>query len=151
MGEIVGLYVAAKHGQALRSVAEMRLIDGIGVAEDRFGDAGAKPHGNVTLIEAEAVEACARDHGLEFGFDVPRRNVVTRGAALNHLVGREFRLGEAVLRGVELCEPCRHLEQVSGVTGIRESLIHRGGLRADVVAGGVVRPGDRLAAESQTA
>ncbi len=66
------------------------------------------------LIEEETIEALRRDPNLELAPGETRRNVVTRGVPLNHLVGREFRVSEAVLRGVELCEPCEHLVDVTG-------------------------------------
>jgi MOSC domain-containing protein YiiM len=76
--------------------------------------------------------------------ELTRRNLVVRGVYLNHLVGRELRVGEVVLRGVRLCEPCKHLEEVSGLRGAMRLLAHRGGLRCDVVRGGVVRRGDAV-------
>ncbi|MFO3797519.1 MAG: MOSC domain-containing protein, partial [Anaerolineales bacterium] len=72
-----------------------------------------------------------------------RRNIATRGVALNHLVGRRFRLGEAVLLGIQLCEPCGYLEQKTG-KAVRAGLVHRGGLRARVLEGGLIRPGDTI-------
>jgi MOSC domain-containing protein YiiM len=66
---------------------------------------------------------------------------VTRGVALNHFIDREFAVGDAVFRGARLCEPCGHLEKLT-VKGIVRGLIHRGGLRAEVVRGGIIRVGD---------
>jgi MOSC domain-containing protein YiiM len=63
--------------------------------------------------------------------------------ALNHLVGREFTVGAVLLRGTRLCEPCAHLEALSA-PGVQRALAHRGGLRAEVVAGGTVRVGDAI-------
>ena len=70
-----------------------------------------------------------------------RRNVVTRGIDLNALVGERFTIGEVDCVGRRLCEPCAHLERLRGA-GILRSLVHRGGLRADVVGAGTVRVGD---------
>ena len=94
-----------------------------------------------TFIEAEALEALTNDYHLELSGAESRRNFTTRGVALNHLVGRQFRVGEAVFRGIRLCEPCTHLEEVSGKS-VRKGLIHRGGLRAQIVKSGLVRVGD---------
>lgn len=70
---------------------------------------------------------------------------MTRGVALNHLVGREFTIGDVTLRGVRPCEPCGHLERLTR-PGVLKGLIHRGGLRAVVVSGGVIRVGDAIVA-----
>jgi hypothetical protein len=95
----------------------------------------------VTLIEMEALEALARDYHISLLPIESRRNIATRGVALNHLVGKRFRVGEAVLLGMELCEPCGYLEQKSGKP-VRLGLIHRGGLRAQILESGRIRVGD---------
>jgi MOSC domain-containing protein YiiM len=98
----------------------------------------------ITLIELESVEALKRDLKIELEPAQTRRNIVTRGVPLNHLVGRQFRLGrEVMLQGVRLCEPCNHLESLT-VRGVREGLLHRAGLRADIISGGAIRVGDPI-------
>jgi len=99
------------------------------------------PDREVTLIEIEAIEAMKRDLGIELDPGASRQNIVTRGVPLNHLVGRKFRVGEVTLFGVRLCEPCSHLERLSH-PGVREALIHRGGLRAQILADGTIQVGD---------
>jgi MOSC domain-containing protein YiiM len=80
---------------------------------------------------------------LNVSWERARRNVVTRGVSLNPLVGRRFRVGEVECIGRRLCEPCAHLEQVSG-SGLLRPLVHRGGLRADILVGGTIALGDKL-------
>jgi MOSC domain-containing protein YiiM len=98
---------------------------------------------DLTLIEAEALEALARETGIRLTHVESRRNVLTRGVRLNDLVGKRFRLGGAECVGVLLNEPCAHLE---GLTqpGVLRGLVHRGGLRANVVASGTIAVGDEL-------
>jgi MOSC domain-containing protein YiiM len=100
----------------------------------------------VTLIEIEALEALQRDYQVELDPALSRRNIVTRGVPLNHLVEREFRIGDVVLRGTRLCEPCAHLERLTA-KGAMRGLIHRGGLRADILEGGTIKVGDTLTAD----
>jgi MOSC domain-containing protein YiiM len=97
----------------------------------------------VTLIESEAIDAVNRDYAMRIDPIETRRNILTRGVALNHLVGKEFSVGNVRLRGLELCEPCKHLE---GMTrpGVMRALVHRGGLRAQILQGGVVSVGDSI-------
>jgi MOSC domain-containing protein YiiM len=78
-----------------------------------------------------------------------RRNIVTRGIALNHLVEQEFRIGDVVLRGTRLCEPCAHMEKLT-IKGTLRGLIHRGGLRAEIVKGGTIRVGDVIESKGNT-
>jgi MOSC domain-containing protein YiiM len=149
-GEVVSIHIAPDEGQPVMEVDEIRAIEGRGLEGDRYFIKAGKmsrkddPGREVTLIEAEAVEALARDYGIELGPGETRRNIIVRGVPLNHLRGVEFQVGEAVLRGIKLCEPCGYLE---GLTkeGIRTGLKHRGGLNAEIVTGGVIRPGDEVA------
>jgi MOSC domain-containing protein YiiM len=146
-GVVVAIHLFPAKAQEGRSVAECRAVPGKGLEGDRyaerrgsFSDRGG-PQREVTLIEEEAIEALARDYRVELAPGESRRNITTRGVALNHLVGREFRVGEVTLRGVKLCEPCSHLEKLTK-PGVLKGLIHRGGLNAQVVTGGVLRVGD---------
>lgn len=149
-GELVGIYVAANEGEPMESRAEATLVEGVGIDGDRYAAAAGKFSGNrrggrqVTLIEREAVEAAAREHDLDLTHGDTRRNLITLGVPLNHLVGRDFRVGNVVLRGLRLAEPCAYLEGLLGRDGVRKALIHRGGLRADIVSGGTIRPGDSI-------
>ncbi len=96
---------------------------------------------DLTLIEQEAVTAIEREAGIELAAGEHRRNIETRDVALNHLVGQRFRVGDAICRGDRLCEPCNHLQRITQ-DGVLQALTHRGGLRADILEDGMIRPGD---------
>ena len=142
----------------MRTVSSIRAVPGKGLECDRyFLELGTYsdrpgPRREVTLIEIEALEAASRDYGIPLLPCESRRNIVTRGVYLNHLVDREFRVGEAVLKGLRLCEPCSHLESLTH-KGVLSSLVHRGGLRAQVIREGTIQMGDpveELPRRSQT-
>lgn len=146
-GTVVSIHIAPSGGARLAAVQEVRAVPGKGLEGDRYfletGTYSNKPGPDreVTLVESEAQEALKRDYGIALEPGSTRRNIVTQGVALNHLVGREFRVGEARLRGIRLCEPCTHLEELTQ-KGVRPGLVHRGGLRAQILAGGLIRAGD---------
>jgi 8-oxo-dGTP diphosphatase len=134
------LHLAAAAGAPMEARSAVEVEAGVGVAGDRYAaGAGFWQDGRVsrdlTLIEAEVAE----EVGLAPG--EARRNVTTRGVALNDLVGALVWVGAVLARGAGLCEPCKHLEEVTGKPLLRP-LVHRGGLRADVVVGGTIRGGD---------
>ena len=105
-------------------------------------------HGDLTLIASEALEGLHEDTGIELSGEGSRRNVLTRGIDLNALVGERFTVGEVEAVGVELAEPCTKLARLNGRNlRIIRGLVHRGGLRADVVAGGRIRVGDAVIAQ----
>src|SRR5205823_9036936 len=153
---VVAIYIAGAAAAPMAAVKEIRAVPGLGLEGDRyFNQVGTysaipEPGRQMTLIEMEAVEAAARETGIDFGPGDSRRNVVTRGVSLNDLVGREFTVGEVRLLGVDLCEPCAHMVQVSGKP-VLGSLVHRGGLRADVLEGGIIRVGDPVVELEQSA
>jgi MOSC domain-containing protein YiiM len=146
---VVSLHIAVAAAASVVSVGEIQAIAGKGLEGDRYflktGTFSKTPGSGreVTLIEVEAIEALRRDYGIDIDAAQARRNIVTRGVALNHLVDREFTVGDVVLRGTRLCEPCSHLEKLTA-KGIMRGLIHRAGLRADVVRGGIIRVGDTI-------
>ena len=97
----------------------------------------------LTLIAAEAVEALEREHGISLEARATRRNVVTRGIDVNELVGKRFRVGDVECEGVELCEPCAHLQSMTK-EGVVKGLAHRGGLNADILSDGEISVGDAV-------
>ena len=140
----------------MESVGEVRAVPGRGLEGDRYFRgrgfySGRASHGGreVTLIEVESVEALHRGVvnadgqtlGIKLSAAETRRNIATSGVPLNHLVDEEFWVGEVLLRGTRLCEPCRHLEELTQ-KGVLGGLIHRGGLRAKILTEGTVRVGD---------
>ena len=101
-------------------------------------------HGDLTLIAAESLEGLREDTGIELAGHDTRRNVLTRGIDLNALVGQRFTVGGVEAVGVELAEPCTKLQRLSGEKGVLRGLVHRGGLRADILQGGQIRVGDAI-------
>lgn len=141
----------------MQQVESAQAVAGEGLEGDRyrhgtgtFSKSNAKP-GNkhyprdrqLTLIEAEAIEAAARDCDVQIEAAQSRRNLLVRGVPLNHLVEREFTIGEVRLRGLRLCEPCGHLEKLT-VPGVQEALTHRCGLRAEILNSGTFKAGDAV-------
>jgi len=133
----------------MEAVAEIDVVKGIGVVGDRHALAPGEWDDShlgeeLTLVEAEALENLARDHDIHLKPGETRRTITTRGIALNRLVGRRFRIGEVVAEGVELCEPCSHLQSLLGKP-VLAPLVHRAGLRVLLVEDGKIRLGDDVA------
>jgi MOSC domain-containing protein YiiM len=150
-GRLEAIYIAPRKAEPTQRMEQAEAVSGRGLQGDRYflrqgtftrPEAGGADR-EVTLIEAEALEALARDRDVSLEPGQTRRNLVTSGVPLNHLVGKTFTVGEVVLRGVRLCEPCSHLEKLT-VAGVKQGLVHRGGLRAQVVRGGILRAGDAI-------
>jgi MOSC domain-containing protein YiiM len=149
-GIVVSLYVAPQAAAVMQSRDQVDAVAGRGLDGDRYftgtGTYSRDPATgrHVTLVEIEAIEGLRRDYGIEIAPAQTRRNIITRDVALNHLVDREFFVSEVRLRGMRLCEPCAHLEQLTK-RGVLRGLIHRGGLRAEILNGGTLRIGGPIA------
>ena len=137
------IFIAATKGGMPRAVEVADALQDQGLEGDRNARPGRSPGAQLTLIEAEHIEAFAKATGYAMEPYQPRRNVVTRGVRLNDLVGKRFFVGEALAEGIELCEPCRLFQQRTHVEVLR-FFRGKGGLRARIVAGGLIRPGDAL-------
>jgi MOSC domain-containing protein YiiM len=155
-GSVVSIHIAPEAAAPMRSLAEALAVPGRGLAGDRYfegrGFYSARPgYGGreVTLIEVETLEALERGAvnsagerlGLKLTTADSRRNIATAGVPLNHLVDRDFWVGAVRMRGTRLCEPCKHLEELTQ-PGVLAALVHRGGLRAGILTEGTIRVGD---------
>lgn len=147
-GTVISINITPKAEGPMQSVDEVRAVPGQGLEGDRyFFRQGTffkpQPDRELTLIEAEAIEAMKREFGVDYGLGDSRRNLVTRGVPLNHLVGKEFSIGEVKARGLRLCEPCSHLQKLSHEK-VLPGLVHRGGLRAEILTEGTIRVGETV-------
>ena len=145
-GRVEGIYISPEKGLLPEPVESVRALAGRGLEGNRyFYDGDAPPGRAITLIAAEAVEAMEREHGISIEPRESRRNVVTRGVDVNDLVGKRFRVGDVECQGVELCEPCAHLQAMTK-PGVIKGLLHRGGLNADILNDGAINVGDAIVA-----
>ena len=146
VGSVVGILVASQAEAPLRRVDSVAALPGRGLEGDRYaegkGTFSAPGRGyEVTLIEADVLDA------IELSWEDARRNIVTTGISLNALVGRRFHVGSVTCVGRRLAEPCSHLEKLAR-SGLLRPLVHRGGLRADILTGGTITIGDEVAADA---
>jgi len=151
MGKVIAIVTTAEAGTPLRPVPEARLESGKGLIGDRYcrrsGTFSEKlkdgPDWEVTLIESEEIQRFNEAQALSLSDASFRRNIITSGIRLNDLVGRQFRVGSAVLEGMRLCEPCAHLGKLIGPAVVK-GMVHKAGLRARIVTSATVRPGDDI-------
>lgn len=144
---IVAIFASRSKGAPLVALEAGELVAGQGLVGDKRFSLATKPKSQLSLIEEEALVAAMADARAEVPLWSSRRNIVTRGVALNHLVGREFVVGGALVRGMELCEPCGHLAKVVSPAFSR-ALVHRGGLRCEILRSGGIHVGAAIAAGS---
>lgn len=148
---LVAIYLSPSATVLPSSVTEAEARAHVGLVGDRYFNrngtfSNATPVGpgrELTLIESEVLQAVEAEHGIRLSAAEARRNLVTVGVRLNDLVGAKFRIGNVVLEGIRLCEPCAHLNVVTGMP-LLKPLANRGGLRAAILSDGMLRVGDEI-------
>ena len=147
--EIVSIHIAPRAEAPMETVNLVEAVEGRGLSGDRyfkgkgtFSDTVEAPSFEVTLVEREMLEAFNKRSGHNLAPGDLRRNIVTQGVSLNQLVGKTFRVGDVVLRGTRLCEPCNHLATIVHKDVL--SMVHQAGLRAGIVKSGTIRVGDSV-------
>lgn len=151
-GTVEAIYRFADSGAPGELMPSARLIAGVGIDGDRYalGKGHFQSEGRwgqaLTLIEAEAIEWLASEYGVEMPVVQARRNIVTRNIDLNALMGKRFRIGGLLCQGSRLAEPCAWLQKTTPARMLR-GLVHRGGLRADILEAGTINHGDVIIPE----
>jgi MOSC domain-containing protein YiiM len=142
MATVENIHITARKAEPVEPVERVKVVAGRGVEGDRkFGEHEPGSGHDLTLIPAEALEALAEETGIELAPGESRRQVTTRGIDVHALVGRRFTVGSVEAVGIELCEPCNHLEKLTE-PGVMRGLAHRAGINADVLRDGEIGVGD---------
>jgi MOSC domain-containing protein YiiM len=136
-GQVEAIRIAPEHEQLPEPVESIDVTDE-GLPGDRYFG-----RGDITLVEVEALESFREDTGIELTHAEIRRQVLTSGVRLNDLLGKRFRVGEVEAVGAEWCEPCNHIESLTH-PGVLKGMVHRAGLRADIVRPGRIAVGDEV-------
>jgi MOSC domain-containing protein YiiM len=136
-GRVEAIRIAPKKSVLPEPVESIDVTDE-GLPGDRYFG-----RGDITLVEAEALEAFREDTGIELSHAEIRRQLLTSGVRLNDLLGKRFRVGGVEAVGAEWCEPCAHIESLT-YPGVLKGMVHRAGLRADIVRPGRIAVGDEV-------
>ena len=150
MGKVINIFISPEAGKHMQSMKSVELIKGQGIKGDRyfskkgtFSRPELNPGQHVTLIETENCKLIEDFYKMKFSAECSRRNIETEGIQLNDLIDKKVRVGSAILKGIRLCEPCEHLANLVG-RQVLHGLVHRGGLRAEVIQGGIISIDDEI-------
>ncbi len=148
LGTVYEIYIAPEGSARMQKVDQAEAVAGMGLKGDRYCERVGYYSGwdecQVTLIEAEDLEAVAAASDLRVLNGEHRRNIVTRGIRLAELAGRAFRAGDAVLAFDRPRPPCAYIQSITE-PGMTRALAGKSGICALVVKGGVIRPGEEIA------
>jgi MOSC domain-containing protein YiiM len=136
-GRVEAIRIAPEHEQ-LPELVESIDVTAEGLPGDRYFG-----RGDITLVEQEALAAFTEETGIQLSHAEIRRQVLTSGISLNELVNKRFRVGGVEAVGIEWCEPCNHIQSLT-YPGVLKGMVHRAGLRAEIVHAGTISVGDEV-------
>ena len=144
-GTVVAIFISPAAGEPMRQVEEVEAIAEAGIKGDRYStgegsfNKGRPGKRQVTLIN----EIFFPGSGFEYAES--RRNIITAGVELMWLIGREFQIGTARMRGLKYCDPCFRPSHLSGKKeNFKDAFFDRGGLVAEILENGIIKTGDPI-------
>ena len=134
MSRVLKLGLTNNNNQKIKEVSSFDVIANKGVIGDRHFKDYNDPYCQLSLIESENIDFYNIKYGLNISYVDFRRNIVTKGVELNNLVGKKFFIGNVEVEGIDLCRPCRHLNESLNQENIIKEFLRKGGLRCQILS-----------------
>ena len=144
MYKVFKIGIAKDSNQEIEEVKEINLLVNKGIIGDRHFHEYNDAHNQLTLIESENIDYYNKKFNLKIPYLNFRRNIVTRDIELNDLIGKNLTIGEAKVEGIDLCRPCKHIEDLLGCDNIIKEFLRRGGLRCKILLSSKIKVGDEI-------
>ena len=144
MSQVLKIGITKNNNQKIQEVTNIKVLANQGVVGDRHFKEFNDPFSQLTLIESENIDF----YNIKFGLNIPyvdfRRNIVTKGIQLNSLIGKKIKIGNVELEGIDLCRPCRHLNEILNQDNIIKEFLRKGGLRCQILSSSSINVGDEI-------
>ena len=144
MSEVYKIGISNRNNQQIQEVNSIDVLANQGVLGDRHFKEFNDPYNQLSLIESENIDYYNNKYGLNIPYVDFRRNIITKGIQLNHLIGKKFQIGKVELEGIDLCRPCRHLSEVLDQDNIIKEFLRRGGLRCQILSSSSIEVGNKI-------
>ena len=144
MSEVFKIGITKKNNQDISEIQQISLLAGKGIVGDRYFHEYNDVRNQLTLIESENINYYNKRFNLNIPYLNFRRNIVTKGIELNKLVGKELLINQTKVKGVDLCRPCKSLQQNLGQDNIIKEFLRKGGLRCEILVSGNIKIGDEI-------
>ena len=144
MSEVFKIGITKKNNQDISEIQQISLLAGKGIVGDRYFHEYNDVRNQLTLIESENINYYNKRFNLNIPYLNFRRNIVTKGIELNDLVGKELLINQTKVKGVDLCRPCKSLQQNLGQDNIIKEFLRKGGLRCEILVSGNIKIGDEI-------
>lgn len=144
MPEVIKIGITEKNNQKIQEVKTVKVIANQGIVGDRHFKEFNDPFNQLSLIESENID----NYNIKYGLNIPyidfRRNIITKGIKLNNLVGKKLKIGSVEVEGMDLCRPCRHLNESLNQDNVLKEFLRKGGLRCQILTSSSINTGDKI-------
>ena len=144
MSKVLKLGITENSNQKIKEVKTIDVLANKGIIGDRHFHNYNDPYNQISLIESESIDNYNIKFGLNISYIDFRRNIITKGVRLNHLVGKKFKVCTVELEGIDLCRPCKHLSEHLNQNNIMKELLRKGGLRCQILSSAKINIGDQI-------
>ena len=144
MLEVIKLGIARKNHQKIEEIEVIEILEGKGIAGDKHFRENNLARKQITLIESENIDYYNKKFNLNIPYLDFLRNIITKNIKLNNLIGKKLTIGKTVLEGIDLCRPCKNLQETLGHDNIIKEFLHKGGLRCKIMVSGKIKLGDQI-------
>ena len=144
MPEVFKIGIAKNDDQRIEEVKQISLIAGKGILGDLHFHEYNDARKQLTLIESENIDYYNKSFNLNIPYLSFKRNIITKGIQLNDLVGKKLLIGKIELRGIDLCRPCKNLQEILKQNNIIKEFLRKGGLRCEILNNGIINVGDLI-------
>ena len=144
MSEVYKIGITKKNNQKIEDVNFIDVLENKGIVGDRHFNDYNSPYNQLSLIESENIDYYNKKYNLNIAYLDFRRNIVTKGIELNHLIGKNILIGNVQVEGIDLCRPCRHLSETLKQENIIKEFLRKGGLRCHILNSSKIKIGDKI-------
>ena len=144
MSKVFKLGITSDNNKKIQEVESINVLANKGIVGDRHFDDYNDPYCQLSLIESENIDYYNTKFGLNINYVDFRRNIITRGIELNHLVGKKLKIGNVEVEGIDLCRPCKHLTEILNQDNILKEFLRKGGLRCQILSSSKISVGDTI-------
>ena len=144
MSQVFKIGIAKNNNQKIEEVLSIDVLANKGIVGDRHFNEYNDPYNQLSLIESENIDYYNKKYNLKISYINFRRNIITKGIKLNDLIDKKILIGDTQIEGIDLCRPCRHLQETLNQDNIIKEFLRRGGLRCRVLNSSSIKVGDLI-------
>ena len=144
MAEIFKIGITPSNNKKIEEVNSIELIANKGIVGDRYYKDFSDPLSQLTLIESENIEDYNKKYNLNIDYLDFRRNIITKGIKLNNYIEKKIFIGKVEIEVIDLCRPCRFLQEKLQKKNIIKEFLRKGGIRCRILSSGIIKVGDLI-------